>query len=353
MHVFSDFRIVQDLRVRHRELGVACSEVHLSRAVPCAELLELLAEAPASADALEAIYGRTKPRLAAWLEECADATRDIYDLPSLPLIEANRELLRKQAAWVAATAPALGTPNPGFLRRVDVALERLQAALSSAERRRAEPVHGARQIGRLPLMDGVTPRGFASSATRAPKPDDDAPYVDHERFYAMNFLQEVQAADSCAALLFDAPDMPWDFYFDAARHMWDESRHSMFGQKKLIALGIPLSGVALSSTAYRLRQTLAPHDRYAALTTQEADAFPGKHQGLKEALRHNDALGSMTWSYDIADETQHVRYGQKWLGPLAKAMGDPRSVDQVKADAENWRATVLKVSYSSPATTAG
>jgi hypothetical protein len=344
-HVFSDFRLVQDLRARHRELGVAPGDLHLSRATPARGLIDLLAEAPGAADALEAIYGHAKVRLEAWLRDASAAARGIYDLPTLPLLEANIELLRKQAAWALAARPSLGEGSADFLRRVEAALVDLGTALEATERRRAEPWREARRVGRLPLSDGTTPRGFSSTATLPPMPGADAPYRERERFYAMNFLQEIQAADSCAALLFDAPDMPWEFYFDVARHMWDESRHAMFGLKKLNALNIPLGEVALSTTAYRLRQTIAPHDRYAALTTQEADAFPGKHQGLKEALEHNDEVGAMTWSYDIADETQHVRYGQKWLATLADAMGDPRSVEQVKNDAENWRATVLAVAY--------
>jgi hypothetical protein len=33
------------------------------------------------------------------------------------------------------------------------------------------------------------------------------------------------------------------------------------------------------------------------------------------------------------------------LPGLIKAAGDPRSPDQVRADAENWRANVLAVTY--------
>jgi hypothetical protein len=350
--IFSDFRMVQDLRGRQRELGVAPGEPHLSRAVPATDLLALLCTAPTSADALEAIYGRTKERLATWVADYLREARGVYDLPSVPLLEASLELLREQRAWAAAARPRLGEPSGGFLAQVDAALADLAAALSHPERRRAEPLRHARRLGRLPLPEGAVPHGFPARASLPKRPADDSPYAERERYFAMNFLQEVQASDSCAALLFDAPDMPWDFYFDAARHMWDESRHSMFGQLKLESLGIPVREVALSTTAYRLRQTIAPHDRYAALTTQEADAFPGKHQGLKAALENNDSVGAMTWSYDIADETQHVRYGQKWLPALIKAMADPRSPDQVRADAENWRATVLGAVYlANPAST--
>jgi hypothetical protein len=345
LHVFADFRMVQDLRVRQRELGVIPTEIHLSASAPARRLLECLCEAPSSADALEAVYLQVKPQLLKWIEAFLQATRSVYDLPSAPLLEANRDLLRAQIAWAGEARQRLGEPDAIFQARVLVALGELETELGVLERRRSEPVRAARKLGRLPLADGALPRGFTPRATLPKAPTADSPYPERERFFAMNFMMEMQATDSCASILFEAPDMPWDFYFDAARHMWDESRHATFGELKLKSLGIAFRDVPLSTTAYRLRQTLTAHDRYAALTTQEADAFPGKHQGLKAALDHHDSIGAMTWSYDIADETQHVRFGQKWLPGLIKAAGDPRSPDQVRADAENWRANVLAVTY--------
>jgi hypothetical protein len=95
LQVFSDFRMVQDLRVRHKELGVAPGDLHLSQAVPAREMLELLCEAPTSADALEAIFAVTKGHLAAWIKEVLQSSLGVYDLPSTPLLEANIELLKK------------------------------------------------------------------------------------------------------------------------------------------------------------------------------------------------------------------------------------------------------------------
>jgi uncharacterized ferritin-like protein (DUF455 family) len=176
-------------------------------------------------------------------------------------------------------------------------------------------------------------------------------YADRERYHAVNFLQEVQAADSCASMLFEAPDMPWDFYFDLSRHMWDESRHAMFGERKLAELGTSAEAAGLSTKAYAMRQTLNPLDRYAALSTQEADAFPGKHVGLKDAIEHGDSTSAMAWSYDIADETQHVRFGAKWIPVMIEKTGEPRSYEQLKADACNWRTSVLAEVYKPAART--
>jgi hypothetical protein len=152
-------------------------------------------------------------------------------------------------------------------------------------------------------------------------------------------------------MLFDAPDMPWEFYFDLGRHMWDEARHAMFGERKLAELGTSAQAAGLSTKAYAMRQTLTPLDRYAALSTQEADAFPGKHAGLKDSLAHGDSTSAMAWSYDIADETQHVRFGAKWIPVMIEKIGEPRSYEQVKEDACNWRVSVLAEVYKPAAAT--
>lgn len=348
-HVFGDFRIVQDLRTRQRELGVALGAVHLSQAVPLRELFLLLGDAPSAESGCRAVYGRVKPRLAAFLEKVGEQEIGIYDLPSQPLIEANRDLLARQQAWASEVLGHGDGSDAAFDDRIDQALMGMESSLLQSERPRAEPVKGPRRWGCLPLLDAVLPDGFAARTFRPERDSGDTSYSALEHHFAANFLQEVQASDSCASLLFDAPDLPWEFYFDCARHMWDESRHSVFGEKKLEALGITKESVGLATTAYRLRQTLLPHDRYAALTTQEAEAFPNKHKGLRAALENNDSLGAMTWSYDIADETQHVRYGQKWLPVMIAASGDPRSLDQVREDATHWRKVVLTVAYRATA----
>ena len=37
-------------------------------------------------------------------------------------------------------------------------------------------------------------------------------------------------------------------------------------------------------------------------------------------------------NYDIADETQHVRFGKRWLPELLKHVGEKRSLEQYTED---------------------
>jgi len=352
--VFRSIRRVQDLRIRGRELGVSFQDMHLSGTVAGRALLDALCAAATPADVLHATIVVVHGVLLDAIGDYLQRNDSLYDQPTVPLLEADRDELAAQIAWAQAGLGALAAagqlPDAALAARIRELATALPEQLRDHAARGGEPLRESRRIGALPRARAVLPDGFRHLEFGPEAMPADNVYADRERYHAVNFLQEVQASDSCAAMLFEAPDMPWDFYFDLSRHMWDESRHAMFGEKKLAALDSSAAAAGLSLKAYEMRQTLTPLDRYAALTTQEADAFPGKHAGLKDAVAHGDAVSAMAWSYDIADETQHVRYGTKWLPVMIEKTREPRSHEQVKTDAENWRVSVLAVVYTPAAT---
>jgi hypothetical protein len=355
MLVFQSMRRVQDLRVRVRELGLSIGQLHLSSAVAGRKLLDELCHARTEADFLQVAMVLVPRLLVTAIEDYLKDNSSVYDLPSAPLLEASRDDLNSQIKWAEealATLKQEGSQQPelGWVEKMRTLAQELPKALHEHVSKMSNPVTVARRIGTLPFSTSVLPRGFHHLEFGPGALPLETEYPQRERYHAVNFLQEVQAADTCGSLLFEAPDMPWEFYFDISRQLWDEARHSAFGESKLLELGSNAAEVGLSNKAYAMRQTLLPADRYAALATQEADAFPGKHAGLKDSVAHGDRLSAMAWSYDIADETQHVRFGSKWIPVLLERLGDPRSFDQVKADACNWRQSVLAEVYNPAAT---
>ena len=329
--------------------------MHLSDAVVGRALLDEICSAATPADLLQAGMMLVPGVLVAAIDDYLKRNDSVYDLPSVPLLEADRDELKAQIKWAEAALAAVAReagqrPEAAYVERVRNLAVALPAALQEHTGRAAAPVRTGRRIGTLPLPNAVLPTGFRHLEFGPEQMPKDNTYAHRERYHAVNFLQEVQAADSCASMLFEAPDMPWDFYFDLSRQMWDEARHAMFGEKKLADLGSSAAEAGLSTKAYAMRQTLTPPDRYAALATQEADAFPGKHAGLRDAVAHGDSVSAMAWSYDIADETQHVRYGNKWIPVMIEKIGEPRSFEQVKSDACNWRVRVLAEVYKPAAT---
>ena len=349
--VFRTMRRVQDLRIRGRELGVSFQEMHFSAATAGRPILDALCLAETPADVLQGTIVAVSEVLLGAIDDYFGRNDPLYDQPTVPVLTADREELATQIAWAKAGLAAIGSPaESAFVVKLRAQLAELPKLLREHNARSAEPLRESRRNGRLPIAQATLPEGFRHLEYGPAAMPPDNVYPDRERYHAINFLQEVQAADSCASMLFEAPDMPWDFYFDLSRHMWDESRHAMFGEKKLMALGSSAAQAGLSVKAYTMRQTLSPLDRYAALTTQEADAFPTKHVGLKDAVAHGDSVSAMAWSYDIADETQHVRYGARWLPVMIEKIREPRSLEQVRGDAENWRVTVLAEVYKPAAT---
>ncbi len=353
---FRSLRRVQDLRQRGRELGVSFAEMHCSGAVAGRELLDKLCDAPTAADLFQAGMVVIPTELIRGIEEYLKRNDDVYDLPSVALLEADRDELKAQMVWAQSALRHLAdeqsnVPDVKFIHAISEICVNLPTVLTEYNIRAASPLKTGRRIGRLPFDDAKLPSGFRPLEFGPEGLAKDADYAARSRYHAINFLQEVQAADSCGSMLFEAADMPWDFYLDLSRHTWDESRHAMFGEAKLTELGTTAAAAGLSTKAYAMRQTLTPLDRYAALSTQEADAFPGKHVGLKDAVAHNDALSAKAWSYDIADETQHLRFGTKWIPVMIEMAGDPRSYEQVKDDACTWRESVLAEVYKPAAAT--
>lgn len=130
--------------------------------------------------------------------------------------------------------------------------------------------------------------------------------------------QEMTAAELCATVLFEWEDLPYEGYVDIARHCWDETRHSLFGQAALEAEGIPLE--TLPSWVGYAKHTLPapPQKRYSHLaiaTEGGVMAYPGGKRGewewCKDLAQH--PLMTIYQDFDWADEVTHVRYGREWL----------------------------------------
>jgi len=348
--IFRDARKVQELRIRCRELDGSASAIHRADAVRGYDLIQKLCHAPDAENAFFALFSIIKPALRDIVQVSVREDLRVFDAPSVPILEDNILELNKQITWAAKQPESQSGDSSPWLKEIETLSSQLADALSSKRDRALPPNPEARKIGSLPLLCSSIPEGITECHSGTPG-SKEGEYPERALYHAHNFLMEIQAAESCASLLFEAPDMPWEFYFDLSRHMWDEMRHCEFGELKLSALGKDFREMGISNTAYVMRQTIDPLDRYAALTTQEADAFPGKHAGLKDAIKHADELSARAWSYDIADETQHVRYGHKWIPVMIEQTNDPRSFEQVKQDAENWRRNVLAAVYSPTART--
>ncbi|WP_119069854.1 hypothetical protein [Aggregatilinea lenta] len=129
---------------------------------------------------------------------------------------------------------------------------------------------------------------------------------------------EMDVPEAMARMIAEAEGMPWEYYVDMARQLWDEARHAMMGSVYFEALGvdwkheIPLHpGFAL-----RLNQHMDALDAHAVLYTIEQSLMPaktGKRYEWETAVDAHDPLAALFQDYDWADEVLHAQVGRRWL----------------------------------------
>jgi hypothetical protein len=154
--------------------------------------------------------------------------------------------------------------------------------------------------------------------------------IDTERVaLAVWLFNEMDAAEYIPTILYEIKGMPWEFYYDVARHTWDEARHSEFGYELLKQMDFNPSDFEVWTCTYMSTMKLSPYERYAAVTCiYEPGSFAVKPDYLEKL---SNEISAEDWvvellRFDLADETNHVRYGQKWVEKLMKHYGDERPV---------------------------
>ncbi|HRE83801.1 MAG TPA: hypothetical protein PLN52_22340, partial [Opitutaceae bacterium] len=119
--------------------------------------------------------------------------------------------------------------------------------------------------------------------------------------------------------------MPWEFQYDTARHLYDEVRHCLMGYEWMRVHKMDPFKSPQYLHIYKWRSQFPPVMQYCLLTMgNEVHAFPYRHRRVEAHQQSGDQLSEQFVRYDIADETQHVRFGKRWLPELIKQSGDTR-----------------------------
>ncbi|MFC5406249.1 DUF455 family protein [Cohnella soli] len=148
---------------------------------------------------------------------------------------------------------------------------------------------------------------------------------------AIWLYNEMDAVEILGSVLYEVKGMPWEFYYDVARHTWDEARHSEFGNRLLDLFGFRPEEFETTFGAYSATMALAPHERYLAIThIYEPGSFqikPGFLERLAAETDRTDLVLELL-KFDLADETTHVKYGHKWAQDLLRQAGEERTVQE-------------------------
>ena len=154
-------------------------------------------------------------------------------------------------------------------------------------------------------------------------------FAEKRRAIFYNHTQEMQFAESLAAILFDTPEMPWAFHFDLARHCVDEIRHTRMGCTRLEQLGQELRNYPMLLQNYSVRANLDLIERFCLMTLViEAGCSRRSERtsrcSSRTAIRFPPATNPMTFA------TRDARgLGHTWVPIMLRVSRDSRSVNEL------------------------
>ena len=306
-------------------------------------LEHLMAEAlhaPTEKDLLAGLFRVIKPALLAAYEWHSEQT---FANPDAPTLYAFNHIMLDKRAQVAWAQEALADVPVGaweqYLQTLLAATggvtgrdARAKAATTPSSRKPFTPPKQAARDARFHHVDRSQPKPQGNKQGNE-QSDKDARLDDFE-----NYSQEMLAAETVALVIFESPDMPWDFVYDSARHCYDETRHCRLGIEWLEQHGLDYKTVPQNTPIYAWRSQYDPATQYALLTMgNEAHVFPHRHKQMETYRAMGDKLSTEFISYDMADERQHVAFGHKWLPSLMKSHGIDKPVEQfIKESVDLW-----------------
>ncbi|MNI58501.1 hypothetical protein D3C73_1136140 [compost metagenome] len=159
---------------------------------------------------------------------------------------------------------------------------------------------------------------------------------------------EMSAAESLAYLYYGVQHMPLTFYYDLARHLWDEVRHCLMGIRRLKQLGF-------ATEDFKYFQVMPGKDiaaewfpdMYASLTmVAEPCSFLKKRKAAQSFWEFGDTLSAVQVEFDMADERMHVDFGKTWGPELYKQINQMVTAKELSERARTRRLTQMDVPAS-------
>ncbi|MEK3722703.1 DUF455 family protein [Paenibacillus sp. FSL H8-0034] len=145
------------------------------------------------------------------------------------------------------------------------------------------------------------------------------------------YFNEFYAAALLATIIYDSwkLDAPRQYFMDIAHHFWDEVRHAEFGAIRLRELGTEPSIVNM--VLFEQSQGIPLLHRLCYLTLGlEVYFMPRKSVRVRFYEQQGDPRSQLFADVDWSDESNHVRYGKRWVDYMLK--DDARSIEDLQEE---------------------
>jgi uncharacterized ferritin-like protein (DUF455 family) len=352
-HVWEGAQQAQRLGRRLVELRAPARGTRVPRVA-----VELIAACDQSRDTLErlvAIYRVVKPFLATASAELANRTSAVADAPTVDLLNQWVPQVERHIRWGESWIGELASTAESRERAVRWQLEleghvqRIREALSGdvprselvdADPPPLEPRWVEGQPYEPPVKNAARDERFVPLMNVRPEDPNIDPKTELlSRFHRMS-QSELGAAELLGRVMYEHPEMPFDFHYDMARQTWDEVRHCEVAWKRLEDLGGHLGMFPEKHGGnYERRMSMdLPHLLAILGPVEEAAGNVRFKEYVREGLDRDDFDTALLYDYVLADETTHVRFQTRWLSWLAHhdAAKQRRWIDEAKAMSDTW-----------------
>jgi hypothetical protein len=288
---------------------------------------EILA-APTMEELLVAIYGKALPALEGALRRHQADTNRLTDAPSVricrfALLEladmigfgaksiaclvdaktraAMQSWLTLLDDWLAAAGGLDGTSTPSG---------KTPRRHHSQEPYHYDPVPRRDERFQDLFNQGVNPEAFIY--------DPELPAQPKALMMLFKRLREIDVPEMMASILHETKGMPWTYYRDMTRQLWDEARHAMMGEVGFVSLGIDWTQARITHNwSLRLNTECTAIERHAVLYFIEQGLMTrtGKRYEWELGVECGIPLMGTIQDYDWADEVHHAAIGREWYIP--------------------------------------
>ncbi len=351
-HIWLDAEHGELIRARVLELRFPRVDVDLEVDAALMRVLEKLPSAPSDEKFLAGVYQVVKPMVLAAIEAYLKQSDPLDDAPShralaIVVPELRDELVAFDFWWqnrpddARATAAAWcdwlrdAIDHAGGIFGHDTGVNLLERPNFSDRPRYEIPMMPARDPRWLPAVTQVPPR-----PPRTPQ--------EQQVWVAIDHVNELWACELPAAFIWHYQNLSWAIYRDTARWAYDEMRHAMMGERRLLAYGFEV-GVDVPMVPDHWVGICARRGLEAMLF-----AVHGLEQGgpkwkaqLKEELwKMGDPYSSQDCDYDWADEAGHIRYGQDWLKAIFPDTPKSELIRRTQEEVGLWKEWIAEAHRS-------
>lgn len=316
------------LQQRVFELRFPSRLMEIGTDAPLVRVFDAVRHAPSAASFFQAVEQILLPALSEAMDAYLSGSDVVSDGPSYRFLRHAQEDIARMREDLGRMQedPQIGAVNPQWVRELAEALQTVGGVGLLPPQSASIPEilsHGRRlTLPDVPVRDGryrltcfYWPDNF----------DPDYPYgkdVALQVRVALSHLNEVWAVETAAGMLDGLADtLGFAFVLDAARWLYDESRHMTMGQRRFEAWGIEPIELPLGDFIYTACAGQDVIYRLGMLGYFETKNIGKKRQRTGAFRDLGDALSALHMDFDWADESLHAEYGRHWLKALLEARG--------------------------------